>query len=250
MSESSCEIVRWGQSWGFRTPDISGLVSTVMMLFSVLWPGAAVMSKPCGQKLLAVTYVTVLNSRLPAHLVVFLLYGEFEIMKHFMPALLIVLFLTACATPYAKQNAFLNNNLGYNDMALGKDTFLVTFRAGTGYDTSEDVFMKLFYRAAEIAKKNGVQYFRVKDFHANNSINMSVLPGWSTRQTSGTINYNHYMGQGTVNVRSNNVYVPPQIIQTPIIEMRTIIELSRSPSKTGKDTLIDTSFILENWEVH
>ncbi|MFP4098661.1 MAG: hypothetical protein ACLFP8_03350 [Alphaproteobacteria bacterium] len=60
-----------GLLWGFRTPDISGFVSTVMMLLSVLWPGAAVMSKPRGQKLLAVTYVTVLNSRLLAHMVAF-----------------------------------------------------------------------------------------------------------------------------------------------------------------------------------
>ena len=45
-----------GLPWGFATPTIGGLVSTAMMLLSAIWLGVAVMSKPRGQKLLAVPY--------------------------------------------------------------------------------------------------------------------------------------------------------------------------------------------------
>lgn len=166
--------------------------------------------------------------------------------------LISALCLTACSTPYAKQNAFWNKNLGYRDMALGSDKYLISFRAGTGYDQPEDVLMKLFYRAAEVARDHGAQYFEVQDFSANTSVNTQVLPGWSSSSASGNVSYNPNMGYGTANVQSNGYYVPPQVMQTPVIEMRTVIKLVNNPSaedKAHKDNLVDTAFVFENWKV-
>ena len=161
----------------------------------------------------------------------------------------ILLFLAACSTPYAKQNPFLNGNLGYKDMILEQDTYLISFRGRENYDAPEDILMKLFYRAAEIAQKNGATHFEIASFDANRAVNKQMLPGWSMSSASGNASYNALGGYGTANAQGSSLYIPPQMVQTATINMRTVIKLVKDSSKADKKKLVDTAFIFENWKV-
>lgn len=169
-------------------------------------------------------------------------------MKSFILTLLATFTLTACETPYQKYSRHSNVIGGYTDLALSKDTYMVTMRTNQ-HTLPEKTFTMLFYRAAEIAQENGAQYFKVEDFQTNRSVNTHILPGWSSSNTSGNITYDPYMESGTFNAQSNAMYMPPQTIQSQSINMQVVIKLIRNSAKDDKDNLMDTKFVLENWQV-
>lgn len=68
-------------------------------------------------------------------------------------------FLGGCATGYQKENFFFN---GYSDQKVGKDTFLITYRANE-HTPPEDVHAYALRRAAEVTLENGFQYFTVNE---------------------------------------------------------------------------------------
>jgi hypothetical protein len=68
--------------------------------------------------------------------------------------------LTACAKPTAYGPAGRPGSLGYSERSIGADQFRISF-AGNGLTTREIVDRYLLYRAAELTRDNGFDYFIV-----------------------------------------------------------------------------------------
>lgn len=71
---------------------------------------------------------------------------------------ILVLFLTACATPYQPYSMFSGG--GYSDTKLQEDVFRINFHGNdaTAYDRAQDFAM---LRAADVTLLNGFKYFLV-----------------------------------------------------------------------------------------
>ncbi|GAB4184335.1 MAG: hypothetical protein Tsb0015_00100 [Simkaniaceae bacterium] len=68
-----------------------------------------------------------------------------------------VLFFGSCATNYHARGFF---HTGFNDIRLGSDRFLITFR-GNQYTTSEDVRRYALRRASELTLQSGYRFFAI-----------------------------------------------------------------------------------------
>ncbi len=68
-----------------------------------------------------------------------------------------LLFVTSCATSYHSRGIL---NTGFNDIRLGRDRFIITFR-GNQYTAAEDVRKFALRRAAELALNNGYVFFTI-----------------------------------------------------------------------------------------
>jgi hypothetical protein len=154
--------------------------------------------------------------------------------------------LIACETPYAPKSVWSYG--GYEDLALKPGYYLVSFKGNSQVDTPQKVFQKLFYRAAEISKEQGAQYFIVEQFNANQTPQTTVLPAWGTSNAGGEVFINPTTGFGSYNTQSNGVYIPSQTINYQDIIMQTVIKVVKEPSPTEKDKLVDGAFILSNWK--
>ncbi|MGB4108035.1 MAG: hypothetical protein WBK55_09630 [Alphaproteobacteria bacterium] len=168
-------------------------------------------------------------------------------MKHFLIAL-VALSLSACSTPYQKKSSFNNIAGGYTELHLSPDTYMVTMQ-GNQHLEPESVFMMLFYRASEIAAQNNSRYFTIESFDSSAKLHNSVLPGWSSEQSSGTVTVNPYANTGNFNAQRSGIYMPPQTISGQEITMRVVIRLVADNSNIDKKKLIDGRFILDNWQV-
>tara|TARA_B100000686_G_scaffold315138_2_gene361787 strand:- start:1736 stop:2248 length:513 start_codon:yes stop_codon:yes gene_type:complete len=164
--------------------------------------------------------------------------------------LLLCFLLVACETPYAKQNAFLNSNYGYDDMHVEPNIYLVTFRATT-QDQPQNIVKKLYYRAAEITQENGATYFKIIDTATNNQAENVTLPGWSNINASGTVAVNPNTGTGNYSSNAQGYYMPPVSVTKRAIIMQTMIEVVPDPAKSKykMDELEDADFILQNWKI-
>jgi len=69
---------------------------------------------------------------------------------------LIVLFATACVTPYGPRGM----TGGYMDEKIDDDTYLVSFN-GNGNTSSDRVWFYWIYRCAELTKEQGYDYFTI-----------------------------------------------------------------------------------------
>ena len=86
--------------------------------------------------------------------------------------------LTGCATtstpyqPIATSNAAAG---GYSEVRLAADRYRVTF-AGNTYTSRDTVEGYLLYRAAELARDNGYDWFTIVDREMNRDVRNEVVP--------------------------------------------------------------------------
>jgi len=109
-------------------------------------------------------------------------------MKNTIKVLLVFLILTGCATPYQKVGL----SGGYSDTRLQDNVFTVNFR-GNGYTSRERSSDFALLRCAELAIKNGFNFFAIED-----SSQEQKTMFYKTGSTSSTY--------GTTNIYGNTAY--------------------------------------------
>lgn len=112
--------------------------------------------------------------------------------------LLVFFSLTGCMSPYQR------NGLGggYTDLALNKDTYLVTFR-GNGLTSSDVTQSYLLRRSAELTLSKGYKYFVI--INGGTKTNSQVV---QTPATIHTQSFGSFQGSGYGNDSSygNNIF--------------------------------------------
>jgi len=98
----------------------------------------------------------------------------------------LIVTLQGCATPY-KPFSF---GEGYTDMALSKDTYVVSFK-GNGITNEMTVNKYLLRRCAELTVNNGYKYFAIIDGNSSVDVNFVQLPGSVNTQTHSGFGYSN-----------------------------------------------------------
>lgn len=119
--------------------------------------------------------------------------------------------VSGCATTYQEQ-AFSG---GYRDFALNDRQYRVSFR-GNGFTSSDDAYLFLLTRGAELAKQSGYKHFYLTAISDETTETQVTTPGRSNTRTTGNIsgtyqdfgNYSQVYGQ--VSTNSSTTYSPPQ----------------------------------------
>lgn len=83
-------------------------------------------------------------------------------MRNATPALCAALLLTACATPTVYQAAQGPTAVGYSEVRIEPDRYRVTFHGGGGAPAAQ-ISDYVLFRAAQIALRDGYDWFRVTD---------------------------------------------------------------------------------------
>lgn len=162
-------------------------------------------------------------------------------------AILATCVLGACASPYKSQSNFWYPGFGYDDVALNRDTYIVSFRGNSIRDTESDMTKKLLYRAAEIAKDNGAQYFVIQNGGSSSTQQQGFIPGYSNTSTNGVVMVNPYTGIGSYSGQSTSSIVPARVVTSNNITLKIQIHLVRDISRwQDKERLLDANLIMMN----
>lgn len=159
--------------------------------------------------------------------------------------ILFSVFLTGCATPY-QPDGFTG---GYTEKPLKKNVWKVNF-SGNGFTSGERTETYALYRAAELTKEQGYDYFVIVKSNNYTSESTYTTPETTTgtATTSGSVNtygdYGTYSGQTTYSQQTTGgqTYEIEKPGTTLVIHMRT--------GETPKDNprAIDANFILNQYE--
>lgn len=115
-------------------------------------------------------------------------------------ALLSILLIVGCATPYQK----LGDTGGFYHQKMADDVYVIGFR-GNGFTEYQRAYDFALLRAAEVCKQLGFSYFSVEGLQDRSRT--TIMDMGSTSHTSGSIygsgSYASYFG--TTNTQSNTV---------------------------------------------
>lgn len=165
-----------------------------------------------------------------------------------------MLFLTGCATSY-QPSSFSG---GYTDIALNKDTYLITFR-GNGFTSSETTQGYALRRAAEIALNKGYNFFVVLNSGTNASRQTYRTPATIQTHTStnfqgngfgntsfyGNSAFSHFNYSGYGNSTSYTTVNPGSEYEIQRYKSGLIIKLIHS--NKNYPSAFDSAIILSNY---
>lgn len=113
----------------------------------------------------------------------------------------LVLALSACATPYGKYGLL----GGYTDSRIDSNTFSISVD-NNAYTNQQTTSMHALYRAAELTVENGFDYFVIVSSVSNPTSMAMTMPSTSTSQTS----INTYGSTGTATTTTH--YAPTTVV--------------------------------------